>query len=410
MGEVYRAVHTRIDRVAALKVLSRTDQDPKFVQRFLNEARIHAGLHHPNIVTLYDFLEFDGKPCLVMEYVDGTTLAERLRVQGSLPLSEAILLFQQIVEAVSYVHDHGIAHRDIKSTNIKISSQNEVKLLDFGIAKDAMTPTLTREGHFVGTMQYLAPEQLAGATADDQRADIWALGVLLYEMITAQLPFVADTVTQCIGKINSVSYPPPESFNPTLPGEARAIIHRCLQKKPAQRYPTARDLWQDATRLADVVAILQRSTTPARQPGPRAHKLIAMVRNQWPLWISGGALVALISAGVFSTWQTVEPVPVAVGPPVRLPLPSLPLQDLPPSTGHQAQQRVPVHIDTQPGRFDVYRDGRRVATTPWVFEAPIGSSFKAVLKRDGFKDKEIDFKVNEHGNIYLYTLEKNSTR
>src|SRR5437867_2424892 len=279
MGEVYRAVHTRIDRVAALKVLSRTDQDPKFIQRFLNEARIHAGLHHPNIVTLYDFLEFDGKPCLVMEYVDGTTLAEHLRVRGPLPLSEAIFIFQRIVEAVSHVHGHGIVHRDIKSHNIKISTRNEVKLLDFGIAKDAMTPTLTREGHFVGTMQYVAPEQLAGATAGDQRADIWALGVLLYEMVTAQLPFEADTVTECIRKITSVSYPSPESLNPALPGEAQAIIHKCLQKKPAHRYPTARDLLQDTARLADAVAKLQRSTTAEKQSRPRIHKLIAMVRN-----------------------------------------------------------------------------------------------------------------------------------
>jgi serine/threonine protein kinase len=410
MGEVYRAVHTRIDRMAALKVLSRTDQNPRFVQRFLNEARIHAGLHHPNIVTLYDFLEFDGKPCLVMEYVDGTTLTEHLRVRGPLPLSEAIGIFQQIVEAVSYVHEHGIVHRDIKSNNIKISTRNAVKLLDFGIAKDAMPPTLTQEGHFVGTMQYLAPEQLAGVTAGDQRADIWALGILLYEMVTAQLPFEADTVTKCISKITSVSYPPPESLNPTLPGEARAIIHRCLQKKPAHRYPTAQDLLQDTARLADVVTTLQQSTTPERQPGPRAHKLMAMGRNQWPLWVSVGVLVALITAGVFLPWQTVELVPAPVGSSDRLPLPSPSSNDASPGASNQAQQRAPVHIDTQPGRFDVYRDDRRVATTPWEFEAPIGSYFKAVLKREGFKDKEIDFKVNNHGNIYLYTLEKNSTR
>jgi serine/threonine protein kinase len=234
-------------------------------------------------------------------------------------------------------------------------------------------------------MQYLAPEQLAGTTSGDQHTDIWALGVLLYEMVTAHLPFEADTVTKCLSKIASVSYPPPESLNPALPGEARAVMQRCLQKKPAHRYPTARDLLQDTARLAAVVTTRQRSTTPERQPGSRARKLLAMGRSQWPLWVSGGVLVALLTAGVFLPWQTAEPVPAPVGPRIRLPLPSPPTQGTSPSASNQAPQS-------------------------WAFEAPVGSSFKAVLKRDGFKDKEIGFKVNEHGNIYLYTLEKNSTQ
>jgi len=413
MGEVYRAIHTRIGRGVALKVLSLTNQDSKFAQRFLNEARIHAGLHHPNIVTLYDFLEVDGKPCIVMEYVDGITLAEHLRIQGPLPLSEAAFIFQRIVEAIKYIHDHGVVHRDIKSGNIKISTRHEVKLLDFGIAKDAYTPALTREGNFVGTMQYLAPEQLRGTTAGDRSSDIWALGVLLYEMVTGQLPFESETVADCFRKITSGHYPPPESLNPALPGEARTIIDRCLQKKPTQRYATAQDLWEATERLATVVSTPRLITTAqGTQAGLKGHKLIAMMRDQWLLWGVGMALVALIAMSVRLAWQTgaSEPPDKPAVSSRQHPLsPSIVLKDIS-IPYEQPQGRVPVHIDTHPSGADVYRDGSRIATTPWDFNEPVGSRVKAVLKRKGFEDKEIDFQVNQYENRYTPTLEKSSRR
>src|SRR5437667_2989043 len=135
-------------------------------------------------------------------------------------------------------------------------------------------------------------------------------------------------------------------------------MHKCLQKKRAHRYPTARDLLQDTARLADVVAKLQRSTTAEKRSGPRIHKLIATVRDQWPLWVSGGALVVLITAGVFLDRQPVEPVPVSDGPSSRLSLPSPSPTGVSISKNH-AQQQAPVRIDTQNGRFDVYQNGSR---------------------------------------------------
>jgi serine/threonine-protein kinase len=413
MGEVYRAVHTRSGRVVALKVLSRMDRDPKCVQRFLNEARIHAGLHHPNIATLYDFLECEGRPCMVMEYVDGRTLAEHLRGHGPLPLSEATFIFQRVVDAVSYVHDHGVAHRDIKSTNVKIGTRREVKLLDFGIAKDANTPALTREGNFVGTVQYLAPEQFTGATADDRSTDMWALGILLYEIVTGQLPFAAETVTDCLRQITLGRYPPPESLQPALLWEARVIIDRCLQKKPAQRYPTAQDLWKDTERLAAVVSTPRLTTAIQGRPsGLKVHKLIAMMRAQWPRWVAGGALMALITVGMFLAWQAIAPElspKPAVSTSQQPPFPGQPTEE-PRTRRGQEPSSVPVHIGTQPSGFDIYRGGQRVGTTPWHFDEPIGSYFKAVLKRQGFKDEEINFWVNDHENEYLYTPEKSSRR
>src|SRR5689334_11819509 len=134
MGEVYRAVHLRLGRVAAVKVLSGVKPGGTLLSRFHNEARIHAGLSHPNIVTLYDFLEVDGWPVIVMEYVDGETLDARIRRSGGIPVPDALRLFERVVDAVGYLHARGVLHRDLKPNNIKLTSGGDVKLLDFGIA------------------------------------------------------------------------------------------------------------------------------------------------------------------------------------------------------------------------------------------------------------------------------------
>jgi hypothetical protein len=223
-------------------------------------------------------------------------------------------------------------------------------------------------------------------------------------MVTVQLPFAADTVTEWLRKITSARYSSPELLHPALSWEARAIIHKCLQKKPARRYATARELLQDATRLAGMAAPLQQCPTPARPPGPMMHRLTATVHRQWPLWVSGGALVMLIIGGIFLARQPIEPVPVFHGPHA---LPSLLLRPAKDDgiDKNQTQQWAPVRINAQNGNFAVYQNGSRLADTPWQFDAPVGSHVRAILKREGFKDVAIDFQVKEHGNEYTYTPE-----
>jgi serine/threonine protein kinase len=259
MGEVYRAEHSKIGRVAAVKALTQATQGGGFVERFFNEARIQASLQHPNIATLYDFSDAispEGArvPYIIMEYVDGQTVAERLAAYGGpLPLAETVYIFEKVCEAIEYVHRHGIIHRDIKSNNIKVSTRGEVKLLDFGIAKGQTSPGLTQVGSVIGTLQYLAPELIRGGVAD-QRGDIWALGVLLYEMLTGRVPFYAETIGDLCDRIKNVSYTPLERLNAGLPREAFEIISRCLRERPADRYNDAGQLLRDARRLSAAVS------------------------------------------------------------------------------------------------------------------------------------------------------------
>src|SRR5215207_10110760 len=249
MGQVYRAVHSKINSVVAIKALTNAGHSLGSIERFLNEACIQARLQHPNIATLYDFVECEGQPCIIMEYVDGQTLAERIRELGQLPLHEALHVLQKIGEALEYIHENGIVHRDIKSNNVKITSRWQVKLLDFGIARAEAGQAMTQVGMVIGTPIYLSPEQLRGERAD-ARSDIWALGVLLYEMLTGDMPFKATTFGELYERITAGGYPPPAALNRAVPRGAEEIIARCLKKNAAERYQTVHELLSDVSGLS----------------------------------------------------------------------------------------------------------------------------------------------------------------
>ncbi len=232
MGEVYRAKDTRLPRDAAIKVSAE-----KFNERFAGEAHAIASLNHPNITTLYDV----GTDYLVMELVEGPTLAERIR-QGPLPLDEAMGIARQIADALDYAHERGIVHRDLKPGNIKIRPDGVVKVLDFGLAKIGVgqeasrsdeSPTITaprtEAGTIVGTVAYMSPEQVKGQ-AVDKRADIWAFGCVVYEMLTGTRPHSAETSQETIASILR-----DEPDLRKVPAQARRLLKRCLEKDPQKR-------------------------------------------------------------------------------------------------------------------------------------------------------------------------------
>ena len=253
MGEVYRARDTRLDREVAIKVLSSPSPDapPGRLERFQREARAISRLSHPHICTLHDVGEQDGVAFLVMEYLEGTTLAERLE-EGPLPIDEALRCAVQIAEALSVAHRERVIHRDLKPSNVMLTRQG-VKLLDFGLAKltqadgDAARETttqsvhLTEEGTLLGTVAYMAPEQLEGSEADS-RTDIFALGAVLYEMATGRRPFVGKSRASLIAAILSSEPPPLATLQPMTPPALERAVQRCLAKDPDHRWQSARDL------------------------------------------------------------------------------------------------------------------------------------------------------------------------
>ena len=268
MGEVYRARDTKLKRDVALKILpAHVSQDVERLARFEREARVLASLNHPHIAAIYGVEETDGVRALVLELVEGPTLAEQLG-GGPMPVREALSGARQIAEALDAAHEKGIVHRDLKPANIKLTPDGIVKVLDFGIAKmrapdeaavEASTVTTvgTRAGALLGTAAYMSPEQARGQ-AVDKRSDIWAFGCVLYEMLTGQAAFAGQTVSDTVARI--IEREPDWSRLPgTTPANVRHLLRRCLEKDPKQRLRDIGDARVDLDERSGIAPELPRT-------------------------------------------------------------------------------------------------------------------------------------------------------
>jgi eukaryotic-like serine/threonine-protein kinase len=297
MGTVYRALETHLDRTVAIKVLN-TDlaRDPSIVERFRSEARAQANLNHTNIATLYAFLVFQGNPVMVMEYVEGDTFQQLVNRRGPIPCEEAIPLFRQALLGISAAHRMGIVHRDIKPSNLMLNRSGIVKVMDFGIAKAATaTRNLTRTGTQLGTVFYMSPEQVKGERVDN-RSDIYSLGITLYELLTANVPFSSDSEFQVLNDHVNTPPPPPSKFYPYLPKGLENIILKSLEKNPDRRFQTAEEFG----------AALERPEaweTATPSPGPSLHNTV----------LSGGPSIAAPHA------PAAPPAPAALVPATPMP-------------------------------------------------------------------------------------------
>jgi serine/threonine protein kinase len=264
MGEVYRAKDTRLNRIVAIKVLpSHLADSPELRERFEREARTIASLNHPHICTLYDVGHQDGTDYLVMEHLEGDTLAQRL-LKGPLPLDQVLQYAIEITDALDKAHRKGVTHRDLKPGNIMLTKSGS-KLLDFGLAKLkqevapanvqlSQLPTanepLTAQGMLVGTLQYMAPEQLEGKQVDS-RTDIFAFGTVIYEMATGQRAFQGKSQASVIAKILETDPPPISSLQPMTPPALDRVVKRCLAKEPDERWQSANDLANELKWIAE---------------------------------------------------------------------------------------------------------------------------------------------------------------
>jgi len=323
MGEVYRAKDTRLDREVAIKVLpEHFARDPERVARFQREAKLLASLNHPHVAAIYGFEEVEGKRFLVMELVEGATLADRLH-SGALPVEDALTISRQIAEALEAAHERGIIHRDLKPANVKITPDGAVKVLDFGLAK-AMTdevsasqmadsPTITaqhtRPGVVLGTAAYMSPEQARGKPVD-KRTDIWSFGVVLYEALCGCRPFVGETATDLVAKILERE-PDWSTLPPETPPIVQLLLRRCLAKDRNKRLRDIGDARIDLEQaIADPTSSMLRLGSAAISAAD-ARIRRAVWRRILPWVLTGMFAVALLVIGV-SFWRATRPTPKPV--------------------------------------------------------------------------------------------------
>jgi TolB-like protein/Tfp pilus assembly protein PilF/predicted Ser/Thr protein kinase len=331
MGEVYRAHDARLNRTVAIKVLAPEVATADRVQRFEQEARAASALNHPNILTIHDVGRERDTAYFAMEWVDGQTLRELLRA-GPIPLRRSIQLAHQVAEGLAKAHAAGIVHRDLKPENVMVTRDGLAKIVDFGLAKLAAVPaggddqTVSRIGRtdlgvVMGTVGYMSPEQASGRPVD-YRSDQFALGLLIYELVTRTRPFERQTMAQSLAATIEAEPTPVEALNPDVPPHLAAVVARCLAKDPAERYESTRDLARDLKSILDsswsrakALAYERNSRsaviTPARPRPARARYPVAIAAIA--LLVSAGTAAWLWRAARTTTSEQDRPL-VAVRP------------------------------------------------------------------------------------------------
>ena len=319
MGEVYRARDTRLGRLVAIKLVSaHLQHDPIAAERLGREARLASSLNHPGIVTVYDVGQSEGRPFVVMELINGRSVSARL-TEGSMKVREAIDIAAQVAEALSAAHDAGIVHRDLKPQNIMITPDGRAKIVDFGLSKMAIGQagaddqttdgqTLTVNNAILGTAGYMSPEQVTGRPTD-ARADQFALGAVLYEMLTRRRAFHRNSTIQTMSAILEDDPPPLNTVCPAAPWAVVTIVNRCLSKHPDGRYASTKDLARDLREALEAVVAGTRPL-PTHQTTVR--------RWAWPTaTILACATVAVMAGLVWQRGSAPAPAPAAAVPAMR---------------------------------------------------------------------------------------------
>jgi len=413
MADVWAAEDSMLGRHVALKfLLPRYAQDEQFVERFRREAAAAAGLQHPNVVSVYDRGEHEGVPFIAMEYVEGASLKEL--IERGLTVDEAVEITRQVLAGARFAHSKGIIHRDLKPQNVLVDAEGRARVADFGIAR-AGASEITQTGSVLGTAQYLSPEQAQGLPVS-AASDLYSVGAMLYEALTGQVPFEADTPVAVALKQVSEQPRPPSQLNPQVPRALDAVVLRALAKDPANRFasadeflraldraeadPTGASLGDTASYAAvgAVAAAPEAAPPPAQPPGPSPeeerrfwNRRRAIAAAIIALLIAGGVLALLLLTG---GGQKI-PVPKVTGEllaQARRTLTRKGFSVFPSATPSDAPVNEVVEQDPRPGVVVKegstvtlsYSTGPGVGTVPDVVGKPADTAIK-LLRRRGFK-------------------------
>jgi hypothetical protein len=429
MGVLFRGMDPVLDREVAIKLMlvDFSDDEEQMRPRFYVEARAAAKLQHRNIVTVFEFAEEGNTPFIVMEFLRGTSLSARMVSPLPLSLDAKLDVISQLCDALHYAHAQGVVHRDVKPANVFLLTDGTVKLLDFGIAK-MTTSTLTRQGDVLGSASYMSPEQVRGSDTVDGRADIFSVGVVLYELLTGRKPFDADQPTATIVKILNEDPTPIESLAPELPAQLVAAVNRALAKDPDDRFATAGELSKelqwirkavaagegaplDETRFASPTEIrsfqadlgkVERKTTTSRTAAKTAPPAPSM-----PKWVVPAAAAAVVLVGVLAAvWmfgrsnQPATAAPATTGAPAA----AAPA----PAPAPPANVDATLKVASEPAGAAITLDGRDTRqTTPASITVRGAGPHTLKLAKRGFVAKEIDLAdADVRSGSVSYTLEQ----
>lgn len=325
MATVYRATDLRLDRVVALKVMHpHLASDPDFVARFQREAKAAARLSHPHVVGVFDQGDDGQHVYLAMEYVPGRTLRDVMREYGPLTTEQALVIIEPVLEALQAAHAAGFVHRDIKPENVLIADDGRVKVADFGLARALTTSDASQtQGVIMGTVAYLAPEQVERGDADE-RTDLYATGVVLFEMITGTVPYDGESPIAVAFKHVHEDVPVPSSVKSDVPTEADALVHAATRRDPSRRYQSAREFLADTKRVRGGLPrprpfVESRDTLVVETGAPQTmsvHQPAPPRRRRTGLWVGLAVLIAA-GAAAFAGWY------LAIGPGNQIPTPNV---------------------------------------------------------------------------------------
>jgi serine/threonine protein kinase len=422
MGQVYEATHTLIGKRVAVKVLlEKYAQREAIVKRLKQEAQLASSVGNEHIIDITDFgTTEDGRTFVVMEFLDGESLAECLGREQILPEQRILRIISQACSALSAAHAKGVVHRDIKPENLFLLKRKEtdfVKVVDFGISKslrasseEEETTRLTQTGMVLGTPLYMSPEQARGDDELDHRVDVYALGVIMYEAAAGRVPFIGNNYLSVISQVLNEEPKPLRELRPELSEEFEAVVLKAMSKDVKERYASANDMLADVTQLLDDPT---RSTERAKITGPRRRSLAKKSdgSTRYIVWIAGIAVV--LAAVVFSVTRLAgsptKATKDAGAGVVTPPPPAIDAGVAPPAIDAPATEYVEVEIDSNPRGANVQLENGQSGVTPFTVKlVKQNNKVKGTIALEGFNDQEIGINPLElpAGNKVSYTMKK----